>query len=169
MKTTSLDQPKKINILDLILIIWGCVMLPFWMLLFYQSFKEDTLEMQGLVMSFAAFIVSLCFITASLFRRQATIIALIFSGAFTVASLVYNTSSPTLFVGGLVFSALFLLTPSIFLLLSSIPRYRTQPFAAATFAVGIRSRSPKELLFILFCVVLLLVVIAGIYGLGSTS
>jgi hypothetical protein len=166
MRTTSINQPKSINILDLVLIIWGCVMLPLWVLGFYQSVKEDTLEMQGLVMSAAALVVSLCFITTPLFRRQAAITALIFSGAFTIAAFVYNTSSINLLISGLVISTLFLLTPSIFLLLSSIPSYHTQPFVAATFPVGIRNRSSRELLFIALCIVLLLVVIAGMYGLG---
>lgn len=168
MNNQFVVQPKRINTLDFLLIIWGCVMAPLWTLGFYQSFKEGTLEIQGLVMSTAALVVSVCLIINPFLRRQVAIVGVIFSVVFMVANLVYNASSIDVLIAGLVFASLFLFAPSALLLLSSIPRYRTQLFADSTFALSIQNWTRKEMLFLLLFIVLLLVVIGSLYGIGFT-
>ena len=54
-------------------------MIPLWALIFYQSFKEGPLEMQGLIMSAAALGVSLAWLASAFSRRGAAAAALLLS------------------------------------------------------------------------------------------
>lgn len=79
MQNNWVGQPRRVNVFTFLNILWGCVMLPLWTLGVYYSFKEGPIEIQGLVMSSAALVVSLCLIVSPLFRRNAAITALMFS------------------------------------------------------------------------------------------
>lgn len=164
MRNTIEVQSQRVTILNFLFIIWGCVMLPLWTLGVYYSFKEGPIEIQGLVMSSAALVVSLCLIVSPLFRRNAAITALIFSFIFTAANFVYNTGSINQIISGLILGVLCLVMPSIFLLRSSISR--TQPFAATTFTMTTQRLSYRAIGLIVLCLLLLLVVIGALYGLG---
>lgn len=139
-------------------------MLPLWTLGVYYSFKEGPIEIQGLVMSSAALVVSLCLIASPLFRRNAAIAALIFSSLFTAANFVYNAGSINQMGSGLILGILCLVTPSIFLLRSSISH--PQAFATTTLTMSTQRLSYREAGLIVLCVVLLLIVIGALYGLG---
>jgi hypothetical protein len=139
----NIENPSaSVNILSLLFITWGCVMFPLWGLGLYYSFKEGPIEVQGLVMSSAALVVSLCLIVSPLFRRNAAITALIFSSLFTVANFVYNTGSINQMSSGLIWGILCLVLPSVFLLRLSMPRPQT--FATTTFATATQRLSYRE-------------------------
>ena len=161
MINNYVDQPKRVNIFHVLMIVWGCGMLPLWGLGFYYSFKEGPILIQSLVMSMAAIVVALCFIVSPFFRRAAAVIALVFSGVFTFANFVYNAYSGEMLTTGLVFAIVFFLLPSLALLLSSMPRYQAQFSARATFALDTRTWFIGGI-----AIFLLLVVLGGLYGLG---
>ena len=115
MQNNLVGQPKRVNIFAFLNILWGYAMLPLWTLGVYYSFKEGPIEIQGLVMSSAALVVSLCLIVSPLFRRNAAITALMFSFIFTAANFVYNTGSINQMISGLILGVLCLVVPSIFL------------------------------------------------------
>lgn len=164
MRNTIGNRLRRVSPLHLLLIGWGSVMLPLWTLGIYYSFKEGSIEIQGLVMSSIALVVSLCLIASPLLSRNAAITALIFSSLFTVANFVYNTGSINQMSSGLILDILCLVLPSIFLLRSSMPR--SQTFATTTFTTATQRLSYREVSLIVLSLVLLLVVIGALYGLG---
>ena len=169
METNYTNQPRQIQLFDLLIVILGCGMLPLWALGLYYSFHEGPVMLQSLVMSSAALVVSICFMVATLLRREAATTALIFSTGFIAANLIYNVHSTTQLGIGFVLAFVFLFLPSLLLLLSSMPRSREQFFAAATLTLDMQTWSPKSVGLFLLCIVLLLVVLAGLYGLGFTA
>lgn len=163
MRTTFVNQGKKINMIEILVFAIGCANLPLWTLGVYQSFKEGPIEIQGFIMSSAALAVSICWITTTLFRRKAAIAALIFSCLFLVANFIYNTNSLNQLITGLVFGLLFLGLSTIYLFCS-----HTQGASAMTNTVGRPTWTSWGILSGLLFVFLFLVMLIGIYGLGYT-
>lgn len=163
MRNNYINQPMRVNIFHILIIVLGCGMLPLWGLGFYNSFKEGPILVQSLLMSTSAIVVAFCFIVSSIFRRAAAVIALVCSGIFISANLIYNAYSVEILSIGLVFAFVFFLLPSVALLLSSLPRYQEQFALRTTFTLN-----PQNWFIGGLAILLLLVILGALYGLGLT-
>jgi len=167
MRNRIVDQAKNINILNFLVTGWGIVMLPLWVLIFYYSFKEGPLEIQGLVMSSLAIGVSLCFISTPLWKRPAAVIALVFGCVFTGANFIYNIESTNLLISGTVFSTLCLVLPSILLL--RLPVLQSRSFGEAISTAPTPQGSYQRLGLLIVCLVVLLGMAVALYGVGFVA
>ncbi|MCX6048387.1 MAG: hypothetical protein NT075_25065 [Chloroflexi bacterium] len=162
MKHHQVYRPMRVNLFDLLIILWGCGMLPLWGVGLYSSFEEGPL-VQSLVMPLTALVVAFCFIVAPLcsLRKGVAVLALLCTAGFTVAHIVYNAGTLALLIFGLGFALVFFWLPTILLFLSSLPRYHVRFFAAADMVVNARFWGILAL-----AVAMLLVLIGGLYGFG---
>lgn len=162
MANNYMTQPsKRIYLFDVVIILWGCGMLPVWILGFYYSFNEGPLLIQSFVMSMAAILVSLCLIVSPLAKRGAAIAAFSFSIGFTIANLVYNIHLIGELVSGLTISVVCFFIPSILLLLVSFPNYNERIFTRFNSTI-------TSLSWVIggIALLLLLFLFFGVYGIG---
>lgn len=156
----------RINLFDLLIVLWGCGMLPLWGLGLYYSFKEGPLLVQSLVMALAALGVALCFIAAPLLRLRKGIAAagLIFAAGFTLAHLLYNANEPAILYSGLVFALIFFWLPGVLLFLSALPPYQTRFFTNTATVIN-----PSVWLLLVVGIGLFLLLLGGLYGFGFSA
>ncbi|MFN8494970.1 MAG: hypothetical protein U0350_45625 [Caldilineaceae bacterium] len=163
MKHHQSYRPISINLFDLLMVLWGCGMLPLSGLDLYSSVKEAPILVQSLVLSLAALGAALCFVIAPLLRYRKGIasVGLIFAAGFTVAHLIYNGSTFTLLLSGLTFALIFFWLPGVLLFLSSLPHYQARFFGRMSIPVN-----AKFWLILMILVGLLFLVLGGLYGIG---